>query len=281
MTTTSSRPDAAATATLDRLLTDELDFDPVAQHGFTNHLAMGLTAAARLGATSDELERWYETEATGGFIIRRPSRPPWLDPEAQAVTASGLDAAVAEALPRLLGRPGAALFHRIIRLDLALDAGHPGQVANALHDLSRHATPLASGDGASDVADGDAALARTARQVAERHWATGGFVTLHHVTGTRAARALAPHLDERDRGRLAAAHQRAVEDVIAARAEPAGDPDPIARLEDQPDWDEIGRAAVASGDDHTVKLAYASRLEELTTGDPIYRAMAARRAGLG
>ena len=49
---------------------------------------------------------------------------------------------LARGLPALVGAPGSQLFHAPIRLELALDADHAGQVANALHNWGEHNTPL-------------------------------------------------------------------------------------------------------------------------------------------
>ena len=312
----------AAPSTLDRLLDAELDFDPVAEHGFTNHLAMGLTAAARLGADSEALQRWYDREVSSGSILPRTPRPDWLATDTARIERTGISAAVESMLPLLVERIG-GLFHWMIRLDLAIDAGHTGQVANALGDwggrrssgypfpepsgtasipdtLDAIAAAAAGSDtgrgehlavveqqwlrelvaAAGDVGDGDALLAEIAVAVADLHWAADEFVTLHMVTGTRAARAVAPFLDADHRLVLARGHLLAIGAARARASAPRPQPASVPDAADLADWDRIASAAVASRDDHVVKLAYACRLEQAATGRGVYQAIAARVAGL-
>ncbi len=214
---------------LNRLLDAELGYSPRATGHFINHLAMSLVAAHRLGATDQELEGWYQSQADDGYLVPR-ERPEWLEPDAARIAERGIDATVAEHLPALVGSPSAQFFHAIIRLELAVDAGHPGQVANALRNWSEANTPIApppSGTGTATfaevlsllAADGQRfsgarmELARVASSpefarsldqlaahpglldevaavVIERHTDPRDFGTLHLVTGTRAARAL-------------------------------------------------------------------------------------------
>lgn len=313
-----TRPDVEPASTLWRLLDAELDFDTDAHHGFTSHLAMGLVAAARLGAEADVLERWFEDEAADGYLRRRPGRPDWLPAITARVERRGIDAEVRTVLPDLVDRVG-GFFHWMIRLELAIDAGHPGQVANALGDWQRRprrtaasVAPAGSGSVAdvidrvigsglgpgsaggisgdrsgpataavAEVADHPDLLAEIAEVVADLHWAVDDFTTLHLVTGTRAARALEPFLAEPDRRRLAHAHLHAVAEAMAGHV-----PSASAAVEAMPeramlpDWRRIGADAIETGDDHVVKLVYAAELEEAATGRPVYRAIAARAAGV-
>lgn len=309
-------PDTAAT--LARLLDAELAFDTDAHHGFTSHLAMGLVAAARLGAGPATLDRWFEAETAEGYLRARPERPPWLDEGLERIREHGIEVEVRARLGDLVDRIG-GFFHWMIRLELAIDAGHAGQVANALGDWHRRPRPdpamlpapsgtrpvaevlhqlwsanrsLASeGDEGgnrsearrrlvAEAADGPDLLDEVAAFVADLHWALDGFGTLHLVTGTRAARALVPYLDDEGRRRLAHAHLHAVASVLARTDQPSQPPDPIPASATLPDWDAIGVGAVATGDDHMVKLAYAAQLEEAATDRALYRAIAARAAGL-
>ena len=63
--------DPEALGAMDRLLDAELDYRIGARSGFINHLAMSLVAAARLGATADELQRWYDEQTRGDFLLPR------------------------------------------------------------------------------------------------------------------------------------------------------------------------------------------------------------------
>lgn len=304
----------SAATTLARLLDAELAYDTDARHGFNSHLSMGLVAAARLGADPPTLERWFEEETADGYLLPRSERPAWLTEGIDRVQRNGMDAEVRSVLPDLVDRTG-GFFHWMIRMDLAIDAGHTGQVANALGDWQRRPRrdpaklPAPTGTrqvadvfhevwtsdqfrsgsaqrshGASDlrrqmvteVADGADLLDQLAPFVADLHWAVDDFTTLHLVTGTRAARALVPHLDESGRQRLAHAHLHAVAAVLPGLPRPERGPNGIPNPNTLPDWNAIGAAAIASGDAHVVKLTYAAQLEEATTGEPIYKAIAAR-----
>jgi hypothetical protein len=234
---------------LERLLDAELDYDPVARRGFINHTAMALVAARRLGAGDSDLERWFRDDTTGDFLVPR-ARPDWLGPLSDEVRERGADVVTAERLPQLVGAPGSQLFHAVIRLELALDAGHPGQVANALRNWADHDDPLGPAPDARrdrDVASVLAALREErvagrlpelgahelaqhplvgelldtlavhdhlldelAASVAAIHADAGDFGTLHLVTGTRAVRAVADRLDDEARRELAVRAVQAV-----------------------------------------------------------------------
>ncbi|UDY34315.1 questin oxidase family protein [Dermatobacter hominis] len=298
MTTTTTSTTSAQT--LDRLLDRELDRSPHARGGFISHLAMGLTAAARLGADPDELDALFVDWTSGDFLIGR-DRPPELVPLSDEVARHGATAIVREWLPHLIGHPGAQFFHAVIRLDLALDADHPGQIANALLNWGADATPPApgpDGDGDLDVAEvmarvaagdrdalhdlraDDDLLDQVAAWVASVHDDPHDFGTLHFVTGTRAVRAVAPYLDDDDRRELGLRTVQALigfTDRFGPSTPPPADELDRRRATSVPDWGELGRLAIASGDPHVVKLTYACRLEEAATGDPLLRWVAARQ----
>ena len=225
------------------LLDAELDFDPVARGGFINHLAMSLVAIWRLGATTDDLDRWYRAQTSDGFLVPRP-RPDWLAPDSERIARVGVSAEVRRRLPALVDSPGVQLFHAVIRLEHAVDADHSGQVANALHNWEDHARPLPeppAGQGTwsfEQVVDrigvrarqGGTPGSRRLHEVAVTDWFSAAMAdlragpdlldqvaaaalwvhleqqtigTLHLVTGTRAARALSSLLDADDAARLA------------------------------------------------------------------------------
>ena len=314
MTDTPQDPEARVSPTLDRLLTAELEFEPDAHRGFTSHLAMGLVAAARLGADDATLQTWFQQEVNDGYLRRRAQPPEWLGKGIARIERHGIEAEVRAVAPEVVDRIG-GFFHWMIRLELALDSDHSGQVANALGDWHRRPRPddpivtpdgsmsvtavlervqstAAEGpdtswsesdrwrEGVAEAADHPDLLAEIAASVAAVHWAEDTFGTLHMVTGTRAARALEPFLGHDDRRRLAPAHLNAVADATTHLTNPAQAPMPIPNRDALPDWDEIGPAAITTGDDHVVKLVYASQLEEAATDHPIYRAIATRAAGL-
>lgn len=298
-------------STLDRLLDAELAYDTDARNGFTSHLAMGLVAGARLGADPDTLERWFERDIGGGYLLARAERPARLVEAMDRVSRRGIEAEVRSSLGDLVDRTG-GFFHWMIRLELAIDAGHPGQVANALSDWKRRsrrdpsmtprpsgtrsvadvlrelwiADPTRPGSGASrseapgnsvaEVADHPGLLDEVAAAVADLHWVADDFVTLHMVTGTSAARALNPFLEPPDQSRLAHAHLHAVAEVVPRISDPTREPAPVPEPESLPGWEDIERAALVADDVHVVKLVYAARCEEAVTGRHLYRAIAAR-----
>ncbi len=326
-TRSAATPHAAPDPVLHDLLDQELAYDPVARRGFINHTSMALVAARRLGATDDELVSWFRADASSGFLIEGERRE-WLVPESAGVAARGRADAVTAALPGLVGAPGSQFLHAVIRLELALDAGHDAQVANALHNWAEHSRPLSdeaprpSGtrtyaevlstltdlagtrDGAqrfrdagthdlaadaevraalSSLHDASDLLDEVAAAVAAVHLADDSFGSLHLVTGTRAIRAVGALADDDTARQLR--HRTA--EAITALWLSFGAPRPAddatldrARHAPVADWSAIGRAAIASGDAHVVKLVYAARLEETATGDPLYRVLAERQAGL-
>ncbi len=323
-TTRRTAPSAGPDPVLDDLLDQELAYDPVARRGFINHTSMALVAARRLGATDDELASWLLDDTSSGFLVER-DRPEWLVPEAAAIAARGRAAATAAALPQLVDAPGSQFLHAVIRLELALDAGHDAQVANALHNWTDHSRPLSDEaprpTGARTYAEVLAALAdamsaeqlrdanvhelaadpavrailsslhdaptlldEVAAAVAAVHLADDSFGSLHLVTGTRAIRAVGALADDDTARRL---RHRAAEAIavlwLSFGAPPPADATALdrARRRAAEDRDAVGRAAIDSRDAHVVKLVYAARLEEATTGDPLYGALAARQAGMG
>ena len=250
--TATRHDDPAAAASLARLLDAELDYRPGARSGFISHLAMSLVAAARLGATADELQRWYDAQTRGDFLIPR-TRPDTLAADVERIEDQGIEAEVRRRLPAVIVAPESQFFHAPIRLELAIDAGHAGQVANALENWEAHHTPLPErpdGDGdrritevvrrvlgrpsAASAADldvhgvaaepwftaemarlqvDDQTLDELAALAAASHTAPRHFGTLHLVTGMRSLRALASYLEPADHRELSL---RAAQAVAAA-----------------------------------------------------------------
>ena len=318
-TFTSASPHAARPTdhVLAALLDDELDYDPIARGDFINHLAMSLVAVRRLGGSDDELQQWYDVQTSGDFLVRR-ERPAWLVPETDRVWSEGGQAVVAQRLPSLIGSPGSQFFHAIIRLELALDAGHSGQIANALHNWADHDHPLPSvpsGEGDEDLAQVLAALTEASSSSSAQivlaaipwfastldrlryheglldevsaaaiasHQDPRHFGTLHLVTGTRAAQALAPLLDQAGRRELALRTAQAVAVVHLSMGAPpwvaeAAVGSAPGGLGTEAEWSSVARRAIDSGDPHVAKLVYACRLEEARTGDARYFAVATRQ----
>lgn len=229
---TATAPTAATSPTLDRLLDAELDISPSFLGHYSNHLAMTLVALHQMGAPTERLEETFEAHLRGESEPRDDR--PALDERIREVDRLGIKATVRARIPDLADAPVTALFHPMIRLGYAIDAGHRGQVAAALLDWERRKDdlPLAPG------VPGDRGLARVAHvladaadgrwsgtfdldEVARRpavhealdgltdrvtaddissfalsaHAASGSFVTLHMVTGARAVRTVAQVLE--------------------------------------------------------------------------------------
>jgi hypothetical protein len=112
---------------------------------------------------------------------------------------------------------------------------------------------------------------------------TDDFVALHAVTGTNAARVIGSHLEPSTRALL---DRRVFEAVAAAYVAfgaprvPSDDELRTMRTTVQATWDELALVAVASSDDHVIKLAHTARGEHARTGDSLYRFVAAQHAGV-
>lgn len=285
-------PDQSRQATLNRLLDAELDYSPRATGYFISHLAMALVAAHRLGADDEDLEGWYRAQTSDGYLVSR-ERPEWLGPDTARIEERGIEATVSEQLPALVGSASAQFFHAIIRLDLAVDAAHPGQVANALCNWGDVNTPIApapTGMGSASFAEVLSLLAADAEQftgagmdlgrvaatpgftravdrmrvhdglldevaaaVIAHHTEPRDFGTLHLVTGTRAARALVGLLDGRSADELALRMAQAVAAALTGSGRLAGSTD---RSDDAAGRHEHGPAV--TGWDQISGLAIAS-----------------------
>ncbi len=118
-------------------------------------------------------------------------------------------------------------------------------------------------------------LDRLALAMLDLYASTGDFTALHAVTSTHAFRVLAPFMVDSQLAlryhwqALAAAYIGIGAPRIEAPAHKA-----------PPAWDEILPRAIASEDEHTVKLVDSCRQEQRARGGDAYALVAARRAGL-
>lgn len=117
------------------------------------------------------------------------------------------------------------------------------------------------------------------------YWQTNNFTALHIVTGLHAARRVLAHLP-------AALAQRLLPEVwiaLCAAYVSIGAP-PLATLHvtlreedilvDSADtWQDLFTTAIASDDDHVIKMVYTCYCENQRAPSPLYLAAAARRAG--
>lgn len=109
---------------------------------------------------------------------------------------------------------------------------------------------------------------------------TDDFTALHGVTGAHAARALSSVLDPGDDCVLVGCWAGLCAAYASFGAPPLSRP-LTAYEEDPPDWKTIREAAIASNDDHDVKLTFSCAQEAAHYGrDRLYRLAAARRLGL-
>jgi hypothetical protein len=209
----------------------------------------------------------------------------------------GRDAVLRAALPALWPGVAAAALHGVIRTAHAVQAQHDGELAAALAYWAWRWQPLptvrtspslpvaAWGERLLQAARGVAfegslislRMAQAGRSAvygelaggpvatpelipqlwafgAARYADTRNFTVLHMVTGVRALHALLPWVDDR-----AAMQREAVAAFTAAylaAGADAQDLPPVPRL----DWQTIVRRAIASDDDHVIKLVHACRV---------------------
>ncbi len=110
---------------------------------------------------------------------------------------------------------------------------------------------------------------------------TAHFTALHCVTATHALRVLAPLLTDTAMATAVLARALVVA-YVTMSAPPLMADDGCDRMRARivPPWEEIARAACASDNEHVVKIVWTAREEHAAHGDPLYRFVAARAAGL-
>lgn len=269
--------------TLPSLLDRALAYGPLYRKGLSNHLPMALTALDRLGAAPADLQRFFDGYE-GRLEVQTEPRE----------TRSLAD------LDRLAEGIGGAAFHGLIRTAYALEAGHAEELQAALEawhvswlPLGRSrqlvlACPIERPQGPNIhermrgvanhpefqqglVSDGATATLDEVRDFALRaFWASrGDFTALHLVTATHAFRVVNEH------------HPLPIEPFLAALSAAFLTLKPMDLDVEVPatdaTWDELTRAAIASPDDHTIKLVHTCREEERATGDTRFRKLAAFR----
>lgn len=279
---------------LHELLDANLRLPDEYRDGLTSHMPMALHALASLGADDARLGVFFDGYArrfTGppgmieGFTAAR-------DGYAAQIEAHGTQATLRDALPALWPGFAAAAFHGPIRAAHAVESGHGGELAAALGYWAVRAQRLPEPElgGGPALLDFDAwfdaleaaalgfhssqrlivgrmqeaaetqayhtlgaalvvpadALTRLARRAAALYAQSGNFTVLHLVTGARAARVLSRHVAPVTIWPALAAG--VIASGIGARsAAPAG---PAG-------WPQVVAAAIASDDDHLIKLVHA------------------------
>lgn len=233
----------------------------------------------------------------------------WIDNESAAEV-------LAQALPTLMQGAGAAAFHGLIRVAYALAANHADELADALAYWSCRWFACGAADGEGSNADTAAVLKaldfaaelhdepliakqmaqaaadprfapallrwrvdahitlpRLAMLAAERYAARAEFTVLHLVTSAHALRVLLPWLDAGDR--LPALRHYAGAAAAAWATLPRehkGAPLQVSVLP----WTEIAARAVASDDDHVIKLVDSCRELESSQGGAVWSRAASR-----
>lgn len=212
-----------------------------------------------------------------------------------------------QTLPRLMRGCGGAAFHGLIRTAYAVQAQHHQELADALAHWARAWLDLGEAQAGPEtdpeavllrlpvvespagliaermaVAAADprfqaaaaqlrpqaGTLPRLAVLAAEAYAASGNFTALHLVTSAHALRVLQPYLDEPVPA--VALYARAFNAAVC-----------VARLAVAPavpllPWPQIVERAIASDDDHVIKLVDCAREQQAALGGGVWRRAASR-----
>jgi hypothetical protein len=296
---------------LQTLLDDGARFDAEYRGGLSNHLPMALLALQRLGADEARLAAF-----AAAYSARLDPAPPAADwpagepwptrlgeraawPAYRALFAEWLsyehpEQVLEQVLPQLMAGCGAAAFHGLIRAAYAAQAGHDGELADALAYWACRWLPLdgtlpatehglifermqiaAAQPGFEEAVDAVAldagTLERLSRSSAMLYAESGNFTVLHLVTSCHAMRVLLPYTDDG----LAAVDEYIVAHVAGLHASgaTAGEPAPLLP------WDALIAAALTSDDEHLIKLVDSAREEEAAYGGNEWQRAASRAVG--
>jgi len=231
-----------------------------ATHGVirTSHAARSLAAAEEAGA--DTTERVAELGRGLAYWAAR-----YLELPGPARTGGRLDLAAAiDRLPVTAGQPAAGLIFETLQAELADQPGFPAAVA-ALR-------------GPADVPADLAALAREFAQVFLVYGRERPIALLHAVTAPVAARSVLPLLpDEVARPTYDALWQ--VGAALYAVYTGGTTPEPLP-VGPPPPADDLADRALATGDEHAIKLTEACLRLDAETPDPLLHHAAARASEL-
>jgi hypothetical protein len=212
-----------------------------------------------------------------------------------------------QTLPRLMRGCGGAAFHGLIRTAYAVQALHHQELADALAhwacawlDLgAAEAGPEADPEAvlrrlpavhspagliaermavaaadprfqavASQLQVQDSTLPRLAVLAAEAYAESGNFTALHLVTSAHALRVLMPYLEEP--APAVALYARAFNAAVCVARLAVAPPVPLLP------WAQIVERAIASDDDHVIKLVDSAREQQPALGGGVWRRAAAR-----
>jgi hypothetical protein len=287
---------------LTRLGADDARLKVFASH-YASRLAPAPTAAV-----------WPAGDPWAGRLGQPAAWPAYRALFAEWLHWEGADVVLPQVLPRLMQGCGAAAFHGLLRTAYAVQAGHEGELADGLAYWACRYLPLgeavAGDDARADVPAALAALPRrqaTARLIADRmgeaaiqpefdaavaslaidartlgelarhaatlYAASGNFTVLHLVTSCHALRVLLPRLD--DAGAALGHYWRAYgAGHVASRLKLDAPADLLP-------WDRVIAAALASDDEHLIKLVDSCREEEAAYGGDAWQRAASRAVAAG
>ncbi len=263
--------------------------------------AFAATYGARLGPAPAH-EDWPLGDAWAGRLGDETAFAAYRDLFTQWLLNEGAGDTLAQVLPQLMPGCAGAAFHGLIRAAYAVQVGHRAELASALaYWASRWQSLPALPDAPRDTDDPErllrtlpavvveAPLIATRTAQAAEHpavlWATarlrcsaatlaplarlgayayaesGNFTALHLATSAHALRVLLPHLDDDAARDRAVGHywQAFAATVASARLALA---EPLAPLP----WAQIARRALASDDDHVIKLVDSMREQAAALG---------------
>lgn len=253
---------------------------------------------------------WPAGQAWAQELGQRPSWSVYRDLFMQWLRAEYAGNVLQQALPVLMQGCGAAAFHGLIRTAYALQAAHRQELADGLAYWACRWLDLGADAGAGSESDpekvlqslkvvrGDADLIFQRMQVAAAHApfrataaklrvkdqtlpqlavlaaqayaASGNFTALHLVTSAHAMRVLAAKLEPEDATAVLQPYWRAYAAAVCVaglRQAP-----PVALLP----WPTIVARALASDDDHVIKLVDSCREQERALGGAVWQAAASR-----
>lgn len=224
------------------------------------------------------------------------------------ISREGSHSVLAQALPALMEGCGAAAYHGVIRTAYAAQSCHDGELADGLAYWGCRHLPLGAASVGGTVADpalvvqglrvssgsedlifesmriaaqghdfdhlikplkiGNDTLSRLSRLAATLYAASGNFTVLHLVTSCHAVRVLLPFIGD-PQPALHAYWRAFAAGYIASGVSDTG----AANLRS---WDAIIAAAIASDDEHVVKLVDSCQEEERAYGGDEWRLAASR-----
>jgi Questin oxidase-like len=264
-------------------------------------------------------EPWPAGDAWTGRLGERAAWPAYRGLFAEWLAYEPAEAVLAQVLPQLLPGCGGAAFHGLIRTAYAAQARHAGELADALAYWACRHLPLGAApsgrqkDPAALLPALQAALAgwssdrglifermreaaavpafaraaarlhvhegtlgKLARLAAGLYARSGNFTALHLVTSAHAVRVLLPFVDD---AALAVGHywRAFAAGFGASGVTGATASEPVEAR----DWPSLVGAALASDDDHVIKLVDSCREEERVYGGEDWRQAASRALDQG